>query len=56
MRDRHREVEKHEWSQREYGENQLRDLSNRVHEMATMVKGTPISSDCTRNTRSQDPL
>ena len=33
-----REIEKHEWSQIEHHENQLRNLSNLVHEMATMVK------------------
>ena len=36
-----REVEKHEQSQREYHENQLRNLSNLVHDMATMVKVSP---------------
>ena len=36
--DLHRKIEEHEWSQREYSENQLGDLNNLVHEMATMVK------------------
>ena len=42
-RDEHlcREVEQHKWLQIEYCENQLRNLSDLVHEMATMVKVTP---------------
>ena len=36
-----REDKKHEQSQREYHGNQWRNLSNQVHEMATMVKVPP---------------
>ena len=36
-----RKVKKHEWSQRKYHENQLRNLSNLVHEIATRVKVPP---------------
>ena len=37
----YREVEKHEQSQREYCENQLRNLSKLVHEMTTLLKVPP---------------